>query len=77
MWLRGDVGAHSPLASPSLCTRRRLTRSYFNMKAEVLAALGFAPEDSFPVFADRFPNQLLAYARLARLQDPALFAKVS
>ena len=29
------------------------------------------------MFADRMPNQLLAYIRLARVQDPALFAKVS
>ncbi len=43
---------------------------------QVLDQLGFAPKDAFPVYADRMPNQLLAYLRLARLQDPALFAKV-
>ena len=30
----------------------------------------------FPIFRDRFPNQLLAYLRLARVQDPGLLAKV-
>ena len=39
--------------------------------------MGFTPVQQFPVFADHMPNQLLAYIRLARIQDPALFAKVS
>jgi hypothetical protein len=42
----------------------------------VLDQLGFSALEGFPVYADRMPNQLLAYLRLARLQDPALFAKV-
>ena len=29
-----------------------------------------AKVQSFPVFADRMPMQLLAYMRLARVQDP-------
>ncbi len=44
--------------------------------AQVLDQLGFSALEAFPVYADRMPNQLLAYLRLARLQDPALFAKV-
>lgn len=47
------------------------------MKAQILDQLGFAPKEQFPVFADRMPVQLLAYLRLSRIADPALFAKVS
>ena len=47
------------------------------MKSQILESVGFGPKERFPVFADRMPNQLLAYIRLARVQDPALFAKVS
>lgn len=65
-------------ASDFLLFRAALIKAdrYFAMKTEVLVGLGFSNEDMFPVFADRFPNQLLAFVRLARLQDPALFAKV-
>lgn len=50
---------------------------YYEMKSQILESVGFAPKERFPVYADRMPNQLLAYVRLARVQDPALFAKVS
>ena len=50
---------------------------YFIMKSQILESMGFTPKERFPVFADRMPNQLLAYIRLSRVQDPALFAKVS
>lgn len=46
------------------------------MKTQILEALGFAAQQQFPVYADRFPIQMLAYLRLARVADPALFAKV-
>lgn len=46
------------------------------MKQQILETLGFSSDEQFPVFADRFPNQLLAYLRLSRVADPALFAKV-
>ena len=49
---------------------------YFIMKSQILESMGFGPKEMFPVFADRMPNQLLAYVRLSRVQDPALFAKV-
>jgi hypothetical protein len=49
---------------------------YYQMKESILEALGFAANFSFPIFADRMPVQLLAYVRLARVEDPALFAKV-
>ncbi|GFH16603.1 uncharacterized protein HaLaN_13049 [Haematococcus lacustris] len=48
---------------------------YFQMKTQILEELGFSNEEQFPVFADRFPQQLLAYLRLSRVADPALFAK--
>lgn len=50
---------------------------YFQMKQSVLEAMGMSARQAFPVYADRMPLQLLAYVRLARMQDPALFAKVS
>jgi hypothetical protein len=40
------------------------------------SSFSLASQEKFPVFADRMPNQLLAYVRLARIGDPALFAKV-
>lgn len=46
------------------------------MKQQLLESFGFAPQERFPVFADRFPIQLLSYLRLSRIQDPGLFAKV-
>ncbi|GIL70833.1 hypothetical protein Vretimale_3919 [Volvox reticuliferus] len=50
---------------------------YFMLKSQVLETLGFGQRESFPVYADRMPIQLLAYLRLSRLADPALLAKVS
>jgi histone-lysine N-methyltransferase SETD3 len=46
------------------------------MKSQILESLGFSAKEQFPVYADRFPQQLLSYLRLARVADPALFAKV-
>jgi len=46
------------------------------MKQQLLESFGFGAQDRFPVFADRFPIQLLSYLRLTRIQDPLLFAKV-
>ena len=45
-------------------------------KREVLQAEGFSDLEEFPIFEDRMPTQLLAYLRLARLQNVAEFAKV-
>jgi hypothetical protein len=47
------------------------------MKQSLLESFGFSAPDKFPVFADRFPIQLLSYLRLSRIQDPLLFTKVS
>lgn len=49
---------------------------YYSMKQQLLESFGFAAPDRFPVFADRFPIQLLSYLRLSRIQDPLMFAKV-
>jgi histone-lysine N-methyltransferase SETD3 len=46
-------------------------------KAAALASAGLAPDgQTFPVYADRFPTQLLAYLRLSRVTDVAEMAKV-
>lgn len=49
----------------------------FPIKKQVLQEEGFSEAQAFPLFADRFPRQLLSYLRLARLQDSAQFAKVT
>jgi hypothetical protein len=46
------------------------------MKQQLLESFGFAAQERFPVYADRFPIQLLSYLRLSRIQDVGLFAKV-
>lgn len=49
----------------------------YGAKAAALQAAGLAPDGQFfPVYADRFPTQLLAYLRLSRLTDIAEMAKV-
>ncbi|KAF6255082.1 rubisco small subunit N-methyltransferase [Scenedesmus sp. NREL 46B-D3] len=50
---------------------------YYGMKQQLLESFGFAAEERFPVYADRFPIQLLSYLRLSRIQDVGLFAKVN
>eukprot|EP00879_Flechtneria_rotunda_P015067 GHRR01015744.1.p1 GENE.GHRR01015744.1~~GHRR01015744.1.p1 ORF type:complete len:507 (+),score=158.49 GHRR01015744.1:326-1846(+) len=50
---------------------------YYSMKAQLLESFGFGPEERFPVYADRFPIQLLSYLRLSRIQDPGQFAQVT
>lgn len=49
---------------------------YYAMKAQILESLGLGPTEAFPVYNDRMPVQLFNYLRLARVADPALFAKV-
>ena len=49
---------------------------YYFLKQQVVQSFGFSASEQFPVYADRFPVQLLAYLRLSRIQDPALMAKV-
>jgi len=50
---------------------------YYSLKQQVVQSFGFSASEQFPVYADRFPVQLLAYLRLSRIQDPALMAKVT
>ena len=47
----------------------------FAAKCQIVEALGLGIVQEFPVFRDRMPQQLLAYLRLARLQDANLLAK--
>mgnify|MGYP006438883741 CR=1 FL=1 len=50
------------------CTQ---TDRLYEAKRQILEGMGMSAEvQSFPVFADRMPMQLLAYMRLARVQDP-------
>lgn len=50
----------------------------YAQKAEILTAAGLDPNgQAFPVRRDALPTQLLSYLRLARVQDPAQFARVS
>mmetsp|Transcript_4662 Transcript_4662/g.11038 ORF Transcript_4662/g.11038 Transcript_4662/m.11038 type:complete len:518 (-) Transcript_4662:222-1775(-) len=53
------------------------TDRYFMLKNQVLESLGYGIEEEFPVYADKMPTQLLAYLRMARVQDPGLLAKVN
>ena len=50
-------------------------------KRQILEAAGFPPgsdaSQAFPIFPDRMPLQLLAYLRLARLQESAQLASVT
>ncbi|GFR43931.1 hypothetical protein Agub_g5069, partial [Astrephomene gubernaculifera] len=50
---------------------------YFTLKRQILESMGFGAQESFPVYADRMPVQLLAFLRLSRVADPALLAKVT
>jgi histone-lysine N-methyltransferase SETD3 len=46
------------------------------LKQQILQQSNFDSPQSFPLYLDRFPTQLLTYMRLSRLQDPALFSKI-
>jgi len=46
------------------------------LKQQILQQANFDSPQSFPLYLDRFPTQLLTYIRLSRLQDPALFSKI-
>lgn len=52
------------------------TDRYFLLKNQILESLGYKIEEEFPVYAEKMPTQLLAYLRMARVQDPGLLAKV-
>lgn len=47
-----------------------------SLKSQILQMANFQDEQTFPLYIDRFPTQLLSYMRLARLQDTGLFAKI-
>ena len=46
------------------------------MKSQILEGLGLSSPQAFPITTEGMPLQMVAYLRLARLQDPAEFAKV-
>ena len=48
----------------------------YGAKKQVLDSIGMGSPEEFPITTAGMPLQLLSYLRLARLQDPAEFAKV-
>lgn len=46
------------------------------LKQQILQQAMLDSPQTFPLYLDRFPTQLLTYMRLSRLQDPALFPKI-
>ena len=57
------------------CTQ---TDRLYEAKRQILEGMGMSAEvQTFPVFADRMPMQLLAYMRFARVQDPGELMSVS
>lgn len=72
-------------ANPSECLTVTVglvpTDRLLTAKRQILEAAGFPPgsgaSQAFPIFADRMPLQLLAYLRLARLQESAQLASVT
>ena len=49
----------------------------YSQKKEIVEDLGFTTKEEFPIFEDRMATQHLSYMRLARLTDPAQFAKIT
>ena len=63
------------LAFAASCTQ---TDRLYEAKRQVLEGMGMSADgQTFPVFADRMPMQLLAYMRFARVQDPGELMSVS
>ncbi|KAL2623620.1 hypothetical protein R1flu_003825 [Riccia fluitans] len=52
------------------------TDRLMGLKQQILEQAGFDNPQTFPLFKDRFPTQLLTYVRLSRLSDVGLFAKI-
>lgn len=48
----------------------------FGMKSQILEGFGLTSPQAFPITTEGMPLQMVAYLRLARLQDPGEFAKV-
>lgn len=72
----GSVEANNPSDFINMNASLVQADRYYSMKAQILETLGMGPKEAFPVYADRMPIQLFSYLRLARVSDPALFAKV-
>ena len=47
----------------------------YGAKKQVLDSMGMGNPEEFPITTNGMPLQMLSYLRLARLQDPAEFAK--
>lgn len=49
----------------------------YSFKKQILEDKGLSTKQSFPIYADRIPRQLLSFLRLSRVQDPSDFFKIS
>uniref|UniRef100_A0A7S3UAG2 Rubisco LSMT substrate-binding domain-containing protein n=1 Tax=Picocystis salinarum TaxID=88271 RepID=A0A7S3UAG2_9CHLO len=49
----------------------------YSFKKQILEDKGLSTKQSFPVYVDRIPRQLLSFLRLSRVQDPSDFFKIS
>lgn len=68
-------------SSPRACIpfRFELVRAdrMYDVKREILQEVGMEEKNEFPVYENRFPVQMLAFMRLARIQDSAQLASVN
>ena len=46
-------------------------------KRQILESLGFLAKETFPIYKERIPSQLLSFLRLSRVQDTSQLSQVS
>lgn len=73
----GAVEAYNPSDYLTLNASLVAADRLYAMKEEIASAMGLSATMEFPIYEDRLANQHLAFLRMARITDPALFAKVS
>ena len=47
------------------------TDRLYSAKRQILEAMGFRPSETFLIYKERIPTQLLSFLRLSRIQDPS------
>lgn len=73
----GAVEAYNPSDYLTLNASLVAADRLYSMKEEIASAMGLSASMEFPIYEDRLATQHLAFLRMARITDPALFAKVS
>lgn len=73
----GAVEVHNPSDYLTLTASLVAADRLYAMKEEIAGAMGLSATMEFPIYEDRLAIQHLAFLRMARITDPALFAKVS